>query len=458
MSDNHEPIQNEDPKAPWDQLHDLISTNEIHKTRQFLNKLEPDEILRVFSRLNSDDQQKLLSTLTPVEAAGIILDIPDEQAVEIVEKLPTKDAASILGEMESHEQADIISDLDERDIEAILAEMDPAEAAEMRTLSSYPNDEAGGLMVTDYVSFKDTAQVSNVISYLKQTEKERSEFEAHIYVTSDKKRLLGVLSLRQLLLVPTDTLLKKVAKEPLKLQLTSTLDELKDAFDDYDFSGMPVVDDASRLVGVVRRQDLLRAITERMNRAQLKISGIVLGEEVRSLPTLTRSRRRLSWLSLNIVLNIISASVIAMYTDTLSAVIALAVFLPIVSDMSGCSGNQAVAVSMRELSLGLVKPYEVFHVWLKEVKVGLINGAVLGVLLGLVAYFWQGNGYLGLVVGLALAINTVISVSIGGTVPLILKWFKTDPAVASGPVLTTITDLCGFFLVLSIATMMLPLL
>jgi magnesium transporter len=133
--------------------------------------------------------------------------------------------------------------------------------------------------------------------------------------------------------------------------------------------------------------------------------------------------------------------------------IALAAFLPIISDMSGCSGNQAVAVSMRELSLGLVRPKEVMRVWLKEISVGLINGATLGVLLGIVAWVWRGNPTLGIVVGAALALNTVVAVSIGGSVPLILKGLGVDPALASGPILTTVTDICGFFFALGLAAL-----
>ena len=147
-----------------------------------------------------------------------------------------------------------------------------------------------------------------------------------------------------------------------------------------------------------------------------------------------------------------AASVIAGYQDTLSAVISLAVFLPIISDMSGCSGNQAVAVSMRELTLGVIKPVDVFYVWRKELAVGLINGLVLGVLLGVTAYLWQGNVALSLVVGIALALNSLVAVSIGGAVPLLLRRFGKDPALASGPILTTLTDMCGFFLVLKFAT------
>ncbi len=453
----HDTLKNEDTVDPWEKLHELILAKNVKETSAYLNGLESDETLRVFSRLSNEDQQELLSSLTPVDAAEIILDVPDEQAADLVEQLPSKDAASILEEMESHEQADIVGDLAKDEAEAILAEMDPAEAAEVRELATFPDDEAGGLMVTEYVSFKEYSQVSDVINFLQQTTEDRSEFEANFYVTSEKNKLLGVVSSRKLLMVPRETALKDILIDPIYVQLTSSLDEIDELFETHDFFGVPVVDDVNRLVGVVRRQDILRALTERADKAQLKSKGIVVGEETRNMPTAVRSRRRLSWLSINIVLNVISASVIAMFTDTLSAVIALAVFLPIVSDMSGCSGNQAVAVSMRELSLGLIKPLDVLHVWFKEVKVGLINGVALGVLLGVVAYLWQSNLVLSFVVGVALALNTLVAVSIGGTVPLLLRWINVDPAVASGPVLTTITDLCGFFLVLSIATLMLPL-
>jgi magnesium transporter len=203
---------------------------------------------------------------------------------------------------------------------------------------------------------------------------------------------------------------------------------------------------------------VLEALTERAEADHLKAAGIIGGDELRSMPVIVRSRRRLAWLSINIGLNILAASVIAAYEDTLTAVIALAVFLPIVSDMSGCSGNQAVAVSMRELTLGAARTEDVMRVWRKEAIVGMINGIALGALLGIAAWAWKGNPVLGLVVGAALAANTVVAVSIGGTVPLILRRLKLDPAVASGPLLTTVTDMCGFFLLLSMASMVLPML
>jgi magnesium transporter len=171
------------------------------------------------------------------------------------------------------------------------------------------------------------------------------------------------------------------------------------------------------------------------------------------MPFLLRSRRRLAWLTINIGLNLIAASVIAAYQETLSAVIALAIFLPIISDMSGCSGNQAVAVSIRELTLGLVRPGEILRVLGKEIAVGVTNGVVLGAVIAAIAWGWQANPWLGAVVGAALAVNTVVAVVVGGTLPLVLERLRVDPALASGPVLTTLTDMCGFFLVLSLATL-----
>jgi magnesium transporter len=260
--------------------------------------------------------------------------------------------------------------------------------------------------------------------------------------------------MQELLLARSDQKLSEIViTEVTAVNVATSLEKLIDLFETYNFYGFPVVDYSNQLIGVIRRKNVLEAENDRSAYEHLETQGIVGGDELRTMPVLLRSGRRLSWLSVNIVLNLIAASVIAFYQETLSAVIALAVFLPIISDMSGCTGNQAVAVSMRELSLGTIRPSEVLRVWLQEISVGLINGLVLGILIGAAAFLWKRNLYLGLVVGGALAINTVIAVSIGGTVPLILKKMKVDPALASGPILTTITDMVGFFLALGFATM-----
>lgn len=312
-------------------------------------------------------------------------------------------------------------------------------------------------MITEYLWHYETAVVDDVIRDFQEHAETYSDYDVqYTYIVTDEMSLIGVLRLRDLLLSPRQRKIGDIMiRNPLSVRDDTSLNELGQFFDEHEFIGVPVTDADGRLIGIVRNEDVDDALIDRSDSDYLKSQGIVGGEELRSMSIWRRSSRRLSWLSINIVLNMIAASVIAFYQDTLSAVIALAVFLPIISDMSGCSGNQAVAVSIRELSLGLVKPFEVFRVWMKEISVGLINGVVLGLLLGAAAYLWKGNIYLGVVVATAMAINTIVAVSIGGCVPLVLKWLKSDPALASGPILTTITDMCGFLLVLSFATMML---
>jgi magnesium transporter len=314
-------------------------------------------------------------------------------------------------------------------------------------------------MMTEYLSYPESVRAISVLDDLASREREYALYNVqYLYVVRRNGRLTGVLRLRDLVHADRNARLRQLAVPATVIDASSDLVQLHEFFETHNLSAVPVVDADMRLLGVVRAIDVTEAIAERDAADRLKSQGIVGGEELRSMPLMTRSKRRLSWLSVNVLLNLMAASVIAFFEDTISAVVALAVFLPIVSDMSGCSGNQAVAVSMRELTLGIVRPADVVRVWLREVSVGLINGLVLGTLLALAVWAWRGNIWLGLVVGVALALNTVVAVSVGGVVPLVLRGIRVDPAIASGPLLTTITDMVGFFFVLGFATLMLPLL
>ena len=441
---------------PWEQMQALAQAGNVRGLEAFLDSIGPSEAFRALLRLEPEARERVLTTLSPDEAADLMEEIPDEHAADLIEELPVKEAASILNEMESDEQADVLAQIEPAKSEAILATMAPEEAADARRLLPYQRDVAGGLMMTEFLSYPEEKLVGDVIDDLSRRAEEEDRRDVHAYVVSATDRLIGQLDLRDLVLSRRTTQLSDILRPSPYLPLEASLDELDAFFQRNPRFAVPVVDAHLKLVGVVRREDVEQAISDRAESDYLKTQGIVGGDEIRSLPVAVRSRRRLSWLSVNILLNMIAASVIALYEDTLSAAIALAVFLPIVSDMSGCSGNQAVAVSIRELSLGITKPFEVARVWLQEVKVGVINGVVLGSLLALAAVLWKGNPWLGLVVGCALAANTLVAVSLGGTVPLLLKRFKFDPATASGPILTTVTDMCGFFMVLSLATLMLP--
>jgi magnesium transporter len=440
----------------WERIQALVEAEDDEGLKRCLGELSSTEAVRAMFRLDAEMRERVLTTLEPREAADLVEEIPDEHAADIIEQLDVEDAAAILDAMQSDDQADILGEMDASDAEAILARMAPAEAQAARRLLHYSPDVAGGLMINEFLAFRERVTASEVLEELQRLSESEEEFHTReIYVVTDWKRLIGVVTLNRLVTARSSTALADVMSPQPHVAPLTTLDELQAFFERNDAAAVPVINERVRLIGVVTRDAVADALIERAEEERRKMQGIIGGDEIRSMPLLTRTRRRLSWLSINIVLNVAAATVITFYEDTLRAVIALAVFLPIVSDMSGCSGNQAVAVSMRELALGIVKPFEVFRVLLQEVSVGLINGVALGSALGLLAWLWKGDAYLGLVVGIALATNSLLAVLLGGTLPLLLKRVGIDPAVASGPILTTVTDLCGFFLVLSIATAML---
>jgi magnesium transporter len=439
-------------------LYSLIQADNGPGIIAFLESLSPAEIARFITRLDQKDQTRLLELIGPEKSAIFISKISGLGAVGIVEGISPAEAFPIVQEMGSDQQVRILRKLKEDDAESILQDIKPSKAKEIRQLMSYPENTAGGLMITEYLSYTSHMKINDVLEDLRQHGEVYSDYDIqYAYVISDTGKLIGVLRLRDLLLAPKSRPIAEVMiKDPLKVDVSASLQALRDFFSQYTFLGVPVTDNEGNLVGVVRSSAAREAANKRNNQLFLKFAGIVGGEELRSMALFKRSSRRLSWLSINIVLNIIAASVIALYQDTLEKAIVLAVFLPIISDMSGCSGNQAVAVSIRELTLGLVRPRELLRVLTKESAIGIINGLTLGLLLGAAAFLWKGNPWLGLIVGSALAANTLVAVSFGGLVPLILKGMRTDPALASGPLLTTITDMCGFFFVLSFASILLP--
>ncbi len=452
------PDPESEPKPLREQVKEAVDARDADALVAMLDPLPPSAALRQLLLLDAEDRDLLLSLIPTELAASLIVEAPVQAATDLIERLATDRAADLLNQLNSDLQADIVGHLGAEDAHAILARLHPDDAADVRRLAEYEDGTAGGLMVAEAFKFPETATIGAVLRGIISEDAEFERYRGqHPYVVDAEDRPVGVVSLRSLLTYNRSDKLTVIMVPPVTVDVKTSLDALEDLFDEHNFFGFPVVEEDGRLVGVVSRAAVHDAALARSQSDSLKRQGVV-GDELRSMPTWLRSRRRLAWLSANIVLNIIAASVISAYEETLAAVIAIAVFLPMVSDMSGCSGNQAVGVTMRELALGIVRPKDAFRVWRKEATIGVINGVALGILIGLVAWIWKGNPWLGLVIGSALAANTLLAVSIGGVVPLLLKKLGQDPAAASGPLLTTITDMAGFFLVLSMASLMMPLL
>jgi magnesium transporter len=438
----------------WERLEALLAEGGTDGLRAYLGALPPGEVARALSRMAGEDRDRLLALLPPPQAAELLGALPPAQAAELLGAVPPDLAAAVLGCLPSDGRADLLGELDAGRAEAILAHLAPDVAAGVRRLAAYPPDTAGGLMSTEYLAYPVTVRLEDIIADLRGHAEQYSRYQVqYVYVTTPGDTLAGVLRLRDLLLSPPEAPVASVmVADPLRLRADAPLDEVARFFDRHPFFGAPVTDREGRLLGVVFRADAEEAVGERAERRFLLASGVLGGEEFRSMPWRLRQRRRLAWLGVSLALNLVAAGVVGLYQDTLASVIALAVFLPVISGMGGNAGNQALAVSVRELALGLIRPDEFRWVLVKEAGVGAANGLLLGAALGGLALAWSGNPYLGLIVGAAMALSSLVAVCLGGTLPLALTRLGLDPAIAAGPILTTLTDACGFFFALALAS------
>ena len=447
-------------EASLERVEQLVEMSDGGGLQAYLDTLSPGEVARLITRLDEEERSSLLVLLEPEDAADLIEELPDSQGADLLEDLSATHAAAIMDEMASDERADVLAELDAGDIEAILEKMDPEEAAEARQLLSYPWDTAGGIMITEYLSYPIDAHVSDVVDDLRKNAEEYSDYPStYAYVVTKHDTLVGVLRLRDLLLTPSSAPVTSVMiPNPVYAVVNTPLEELEQIFDRYMFVAVPVVDAGGRLAGVVMRGDAEQALGDRAGEALMRFSGIMAGEELRSMPLFGRALHRLSWLGINLVLSLSAAAVILMFKDTLEAIVALAFFIPIIGNMSGCSGNQALGVSIRELSLGVIRPEDFLRVLKKELQVGVLTGLVLGSVLGTIAFLVSGIGFdvqgcavFGVVVGSALALNTLIALSLGGLVPLLLRHLKADPALSAPPIMQSFSDMCGFLILLGLA-------
>lgn len=446
-------IQDADRDRITESIKRRIHSKDAGGIRALIRSLHVVDASSMIATLNRIEQKTLFELLTVGEAADIIELMDTEHQVAAISDMDLETAAKIVDEMAPDEAADVLAGIPEAVSNEILSRIRPDDAREIRHLLSYPEDSAGALMSTEAAAFKEDMTIQETIKALRRSAiAQDPQKTIYVYVLDHSKKLVGVLQFRDLVISDPKLEIREIMKSEIVSTYASTeRREVARIFRQYDLAALPVVDNRGTFLGIITADDAADLIHEVATEEMLKLEGISV-DETRDMPWWKISRRRVSWLSLNIFLNILAASVIIFYQDTLRAAIAIAVFLPIISDMSGCSGMQAVAVSIRDLALEKIFPKDFLRVLYKELIVGFVNGLVLGAEIGLVAYLWKGTPVLGLVVAAGLWINTILAVCIGGVVPLLLKRFKIDPAIASGPILTTITDMMGFAIVLSLAT------
>ncbi len=311
-------------------------------------------------------------------------------------------------------------------------------------------------MITEILSYPREITRDEIIQDLRvHYEVHRPYEHRYLFLVDEQEKLLGTIAMRKLVYAPVEGTLESLFGRHVKpLPATMELDEVRAEFNSADHSVMPVVDEEGRLLGALTRAAVQEAVAKRQEEQLMQFGGVLSGEELRIMPFGVRCAKRLTFLLPSILLSYIAISVIAYYEPVIEQISALAVFLPMVANLSGAAGNQAVAVSIRELTLGLMDHRNFWRVFTKEVFVGLLNGLAIGTLLGALTFLLRPevNHMLPLVIGGSYACSSVLAVCLGGGLPLLMKWLTVDPAMLSSPLLTTLTDMVSFFLVLSIAS------
>lgn len=422
----------------------------------------PNQIRGLIRPLHPADVADLLSRLDPVRRRAVIeairgrfdpeiLPYLDEPVREdVFEVLGTRDVAAALAELDSDDAVDLMTDLDEDERRLLLAAVPAAERVVLEQGLTFPDSSAGRLMQREVVAIPSHWTVGQTIDFMR-TQEELPESFQEIYVVAAANHLEGVIPLSRLLRSKRPVRVADIMATDLHpVPPTTDQEDVAQMFRRYGLVSIPVVDESGQLLGRITVDDVVDVIDEEAEEDLLNLGGVSESDISSSL--LETARKRFVWLLVNLVTAGIAASVIGLFEDTIAQIVALAILAPVVASMGGNAGTQSLTVAVRALAMREIGRTNALRVILKEVALGIINGAIFGLAVGLVAWAWFGKPMLGVVIGLALVLNLMAAGLAGMSIPLILERLGVDPAVASGVFLTTVTDVVGFFTFLGLAT------
>ncbi|MED2973650.1 magnesium transporter [Fictibacillus sp. B-59209] len=420
----------------------IKSLKELRKKefQELMDELHPYDIAEVYKTLPEKHRHKFLTFLTTRQLASLIQELDSHFQIEILHKLGVERSSHIMNEMENDDLADLLSNFSFEEIQDFLASMKADESRTVQSLMQYPADTAGGIMTNRFVWIPQMFTVRDAVDKLK-TFAGFAENIYYLYVINEEKQLAGVVSYRDLLLGDLNDRIEDIMfTRVISVAADMDQEEVARTIEKYDFIAVPVVDDNDVLLGIVTVDDVLDVLIEEANEDIEKLSAS--GKSIDfNTSAFVASYRRLPWLILLLFIGIISGSIISAFEDTLSKVVSLAFFMPMIAGMTGNTGTQSLAVVVRGLVSNDIDKKVVWRLILREFGVGLIIGTTCGILIALVAFFWQGNAILGLVVGSSLFLTLIIGTLAGTLIPLLLYRFNVDPAVASGPLITTLNDI-----------------
>lgn len=433
----------------------VAKSEAFSRKRARLVEMHPSDIAAEIENLELDEIREVFRSLSDETTADVIPELPQELQTELMENMRLERVTEIIPEMLSDEAADALGDVSPERLQDIMDQLPEEEFEEISDLMEYPDDSAGGIMQKEVHAIDESLTLAQAREAIRKDEDEDQEdvSSIYVYVIDESKRLKGVLRLRDLLFRDLRLQASKVMiTEVRSVSVSADQEEIAKLFQKYNYSSLPVVDDFGKLVGRVTSDDVLDVVQEEATEDMQRMVGIS-GEESVSTPWKKSVRNRLPWLCFNLCTGFCIAWVISMFEPAIEQYAILAFFLPIVGLLGGNAGNQTLTIVVRSLALGEINDKEWKQLLSKEVCTGCTTGFAIGALAGLASWLWIGKPILGLVVFLALLLNMIAAALAGVLVPFGLRSMKIDPALASSIMVTTATDLIGFFLFLSLATL-----
>ncbi|MDF0726493.1 magnesium transporter [Cytobacillus sp. S13-E01] len=419
--------------------------------RLILDELQPYDVARLYESLPQKHHTKFLLFMQPEEIADLIQELDKDNQLEILTKLGIEKSGHVMDLMDNDDLASLLEDLSPDKIEELLSGMEREESRIVQNIMNYQPETAGRLMTNRFVWIPQHYTVREAADKLKVFA-EFSETINYLYVIDTEKRLVGVVSYRDLIIADTHEKIQDIMySRVISVSADTDQEAVAQLIERYDFLAMPVVENEI-LVGIVTVDDIIDVVISEATEdiEKLSASGKAIDFDTKAF---VAAYRRLPWLILLLFIGIVSGSIISQFEETLSKVVALAFFMPMIAGMTGNTGTQSLAVVVRGLITRDVDKGVATRLVFRELKVGLIIGITCGILIAIIALVWQGSAVLGIVVGSSLIMTLIIGTLAGTVIPLILYRFNIDPAVASGPLITTLNDILSLLIYFGLASM-----
>ena len=449
--DEQKDIQETPTREDWiSRIRDLIGSSTDEEMRLFFMNMEPEDIADILKEFTEEEKLSIFDSLD-CESAAVVLDDTDPQTrLQILQKVDNEKLAQVLDEMPVDEAADVVEEVPEEDREEILDLMEKEDAEDVEEILSYPEDSAARVMNPDFVSVSEDSPVEEAISRLRDMELEEEFF--YIYVVDNAMKLCGIVRMRKLLTARKGTLIKDIVERDVhSIQADEDQEKAAQLIRKYDLASLPVVGKNGKLIGRITVDDIIDVMDEEHAEDISRMTGTI-EEEQGTESTFKATQNRLPWLIACMLGSIITGLVIQAFELTLAETIALVSFIPVITATGGNSGVQASTVVVREIALGHMDITKIFDEVFRQFKIAVTLGLVCGILLTFLASMWKHNSVVGLIAGVSIFFVVIWSNFVGVVTPIIFKRIKIDPAIASGPFITTLNDVIGVLIYLSVAT------